>query len=302
MATQMYIDGIDVLATYKAYPLGYEGLLTWAQFKAIHITEWPDEDGVDANLINPKLDAQQLSLNVAVRDDSLEDFMEFVYSSHTHTYYFPELGLTKALRLVGCGDMEVARKLGIVTLMLSDDIPLKDYTYVAPLSSVELAHLADRLFVDGVDVIDYGCVALEGVRNPIKAYPNAKDILITNASNRVGISADNEASVHTVSRQIIIPLLLRATTIEEFWQNYNALYHNITRSGARELELVGELPVECYYQSMSVESFSLPRFSGDTVWMQFSITFSTTMPIYGLLSESGEAIVSEDLSNKIAIR
>jgi hypothetical protein len=68
------------------------------------------------------------------------------------------------------------------------------------------------------------------------------------------------------------------------------------------VELVGELPVECFYDSMSVGTFSLPRFPGDTVWMTFNITLSTTIPIYGLWSEIGEAIISEDIQNKIAIK
>lgn len=298
----MYIDGVDVLATYGAYPLGYEGLLTWAQFKSIQVTEWPDEDGVDANLSNPKLAANQLTLNVAVRNDKLEEFLEFLYSGHSHTFYFLELDFTKALRIVGCSDMDVARKLGTVSLQLSDDAPLQDYTYLTPHSTIDLTHRAGNFYLNGKDIIDYGCVTLEGVNNSFKAYPQAKDILMIDAINMAGMGVDNEAPMRSVSKQVVVPLLLRAATIEEFWRNYNALYHNITSPGVKEVELVGELPVECFYDSMSVDTFSLPRFPGDTVWMTFNITLSTTIPIYGLWSEIGEAIISEDIQNKIAIK
>ena len=126
--------------------------------------------------------------------------------------------------------------------------------------------------------------------------------MVQSTSDTNGIIANKGASVLGQSRQVEVSLLLRASTIEEFWRNYNALYYDITQPGARELELVGEIPVECYYQSMNIQSFSAPRFAGDIVWMKLGITFSTTQPIYALMAEGDELIISEDSQNNILIR
>lgn len=304
MADTMYIDGVDALSTYGAYPLGYEGLLTWAEFKPIQTTEWDDEDEIDADLSNPQLDAHQFSLNVAVRDNMLEEFMEFIYSLHSHTFYFPTIELTQKLRVVGCSDMETSRTLGIVTLTLSEDMPMSGYEYTPPTSSIKQTHLTHKFLIDGKDITEYGCALLEGSSDSLRAYPDIKEVLQISASNQSGIIVDNKAPVRASSRQVTISLLMRASSIEEFWRNYNALYYDITRQDARQLDLVDTLFVEGYYKSMSVDYFSPPRFKGDKVWLKFSVIFQTTpMSYYSLLvSEEAELIYSENLQVNIAVQ
>lgn len=302
MAERLYIDGVDVFATFGAYPTEVSGLLTWATFKTIQTTDWPDEDGVEASLSNPKLNAASHTLNVVVRNNKIGDFMEFIYSSHQHSFQIPSIGYDKKLRIVGCSDMDAARSLGMVTLLLSEDTPLEGYTYQNPLSTIGQAHLKGIFRLDGRDITDYGCGLLVGANKAFRSYPNIKEGLVQSTSDTNGIIADKGASILGQSRQVKVSLLLRASTIEEFWRNYNALYYDITQPGARELELVGEIPVECYYQSMNIQAFSAPRFAGDIVWMKLGITFSTTQPICVLMAEGDELIISEDLLNNILIR
>lgn len=274
MAERLYIDGVDVFATFGAYPTEVSGLLTWATFKTIQTTDWPDEDGVEANLSNPKLNAASHTLNMVVRNNNVENFMEFVYSAHLHSFQIPTIGYNKSLRIVGCSDMSSARSLGMVTLLLSDDAPLVGYEYQEPRSTIVSTLHKSILYLDGKDIAEYGCVILDGTRKSYRAFPNIKEVLVGSTSDSNGLSVDYEAQVVTQSRQVTISLLLLASTIEEFWRNYNALYYDFTRPGARELEFKDK-KIWGYYQSMNIRDFSAPRYNGDKVWMPINIAIKT---------------------------
>lgn len=274
MAERIYIDGVDVLATYGAYPLGYDSLLSWPILKPIKVVDWPDEDGVEADLTNPLLDATQCSLNIAVRNGNLEAFMEFIYSGHTHAYIFEEIGLTKTLRLVGSSDMITAKSLGFVTLLLAEDAPMQGYEYAEPSSTINLVHAKGMLAIDGRDITDYGGVVLAGAVESAIAYPFVKAPLTISATHIPGVVVDTEAEVRVDTRQVAIPILLRAINTDEFWRNYNALLWDIIRPELRILEVGDVVPLYGFYNGMSVEAFSAPRYSGDTMWMHCTIAFT----------------------------
>lgn len=296
MAAQVYIDGIDVLATYGAYPLDYGGLLAWPSLKEVKVIDWPDEDGVEVELSHPVVQSYTVGLPMAIRGD-LEAFLSFVYAKPTREYIFPEIGLTRHLRLVGCGDIDTIRSLGTATLTLSVDQPgaYSDTPYT------ELAIPAGRLFIDDLDVAAYGCTPLDGTSAALRAYANTKEALCVDVSDVSGVLYDNEAAVRIKNRQFTLPFLIRAKDTEEFWRNYMALFGHLTQSGKRVIS-DGDVLVECYYSGMAVDVFSPPRYVGDVVWHKFQVTMSTTAPAYLLISEKGEnVIISEDEQYKILV-
>jgi hypothetical protein len=299
MADVVKIDGVDVLAAYGAYPISYEGVFGWPAFKELKTIDWADEDGVEADLSNPKLQPYTFTLPFAIREN-WGGFWAFITSAQTHTFRFETLGIEKQLRIVGCSSFEVIGDMGYLTIEVSDDAPMEGYTYEAPKSTIELSHKEGEAYIDNVDVIEYGCVLLAGALDSINKPSNYKEALAVNVSNISGVVFDKEAPVVERSKQVIITLLLRANSTEEFWRNYKALQYDITRPKARDIDVFGELQV-CYYNSMAVKYVSAPRFGGDSMWAEISIIFNTMAPPCFLAAEGGELIVDETSQLKIRI-
>ncbi len=274
MATRLHIDGVDVLATYGAYPVGCEGLVAWPELKAVQIFDWPDEDGVEANLSSPILASRQFSMPCVVRDGRISEFLDFIYTSHTHTYEVPELSYKRVLRLIDCTNFEIHGPLGFATLVLSDDTPLSDYVYQAPASTINLASQYGWLMFDGVDASEYGCVALDGLLQEMKAavYGQVKEALLIDVCNRDGVEYDIDAPVKKSARTINIPLYMRCADMGEFWRNSNAFLYDLSRVGTHTILYQGT-SICGYYGSMSVKDFGK---APDKVWLEFDITFNIT--------------------------
>lgn len=272
MATKIYIDGIDVLATYEAYPTAVVGILEWPSLKEVKTYDWPDEDGMDVDLSHPVLASRQLSLPLAVRNGQITAFMEFLYERTTRTWEVKELGYSERLRLVGCSDFELHGDLGFATILLSADSPMEGYTYEKPSTTIDLAYYKGALSVDNVDLTSYGCTALEGVAETLKAYGQVKEALLINVSNKAGVVYDNEAPVRKAARTATLGLLMRANSIAEFWRNYNALLYDLTREGERTIAYNGTDIFKGYYSNMSIDAFDFTS----TIWVKFIITFNET--------------------------
>lgn len=275
MATRIHIDGVDILATYEAYPIGCEGLVAWPEIKALQTYDWPDEDGVEANLSSPVLARRQFSISFVVRNGCIAEFLEFIYSSHTHTYEVPEMSYNKSLRLMDCTNFEMHGPLGFATLVLSDDCPLNDYVYQAPASTINLAPQYGWLMFDGFDATEYGCVALNGLSQEMKAavYGQVKEALLIDVCNRDGVEYDKDAPVKKSASTISIPLYMRCTDMGEFWRNSNALLYDLTRVGTHTILYRGA-SISGYYGSMSVRDFGR---TSDKVWMEFDVIFNSIM-------------------------
>lgn len=293
MAECIYIDNTDIYAEFCAYPIGYEGVIGWPKFKPVQTVEWPDEEGVDANLEAPKYDAHQCSITFCVGKGKIHDFMAFVYEYSVRDYYFPALGTNKKLRLIGRSELSFLFSLGLATLTFSDDSPMEGYIYQEPQTTIDNARHLGKLTIDGIDLTSYGCVMLAGTASSVNSQPNVGEVLAIDVSNKKGESVDVSAPLIKRERDVTLHLLMKAGSVAEFWRNYNALLHDLARPGERDIIYMEGISFQAFYGEQNVEYLSLPRYEGDSVWCEFSLTLTTLTPFYVLASEEWDIITDE---------
>lgn len=293
MADRVCIDNTDVFSEFGAYPIGYEGVIGWPQFKPIQIIEWPDEEGVDANLEAPQYDARQCSITFCVGGGRIHDFLAFIYEYSVRTYRFSALDINKRLRLVGRSELSTLASLGVVTLTYSDDSPMEGYIYQEPHTTIDNERHLGELTIDGKDLTSYGCVMLAGTASSVNSQPNVGKVLAIDVSNEAGASIDTSAPLIKREKNVTLRILMRAGSIAEFWRNYNALLHDLASPGEREIIYMDGISFQACYKEQNVEHLSLPRYDGDSVWCEFSLTLTTLTPFYVLASEEWDIITDE---------
>lgn len=252
----LYIDGVDVYTSYgvSVSDVAYNDLVCLPELKPIAFNDWHEKNGIEPDLSAPVIAAKSITIPFHLVGDysDYSAFISAITDGAYHTFNFASIGLTKALRLVGCGAPKSVQDLSSFSLTFSDDDPMKDYVYSAPSSKWE--QLGDYL-LDGVDLANYGIRVLRGSMDSIKKQPDVKENLKRDVSVKAGVIYDGE-NVTYKSRTAQIKCLMRASNAAEFWRNRNALLYDLVKPGDRVLtvtELDTEIP--CFYKGCSVQCF-----------------------------------------------
>lgn len=296
MTGKLYIDGIDAFDCYGVFVVenGYTTLLSWPALKKVESIEWPDEDGIDADLSAPVLDSREFTVNFGTVDtERAAAMIELLSDKAYHSFDFREIGKVFRLRLVSQPKKNVFYRLEKFDLQLADDFPLTDYTYSAPVSDGSVSQRGYE--IDGRDLSEYGVWVLEGSDNEILKCPAVKKNLVQNIGILAGAIYDGETVVYQ-SKEVALKCLIRGNAVM-FWHNYNALLHDLTRPGERSLymESTGE-EYPCYYKSAAVSKCNVIR---GHIWCEFSVTlvftsFRVSGTEYLLATESGSILTTED--------
>lgn len=296
MKSSLYIDNIDAYSSFGVFVAngGYNELAGFAPLKNVQSNEWQEEDGAEFDLSAPVLDSRELSIQFAAHGSRYElgAFLELLSDKSYHVFEFRELGRTYKLRLISSTNLSLAYQLGFVTLRFADDFPLDNYTYKAPQSTIVSQ---SRYEIDGVSLADYGVFVLQGSLVEVEKSPAVKKNLLRNINSQKGAIYDGEVVAYE-TKEVKINCLMRAGSLSEFWRNYDALLHDLSKPNERTLyvDATGyEYP--CYYKNCSVNSFA----PTGKIWFEFSLTlvftsFRVGADEYLLASEDGEWIVTED--------
>lgn len=303
MAGKLYIDSVDVHAKFGVFITddGYKELVEYAPLKNVPSNNWQEEDGEEFDLSAPVLDSRELSVKFATHgsNSNLGAFIEMLSDKAYHMFEFKEIGRTYKLRLVSQPNLELYKRFGTFSLRFADDFPLcieEDKLYY-PNSSILPVQGYE---IDSVDLSAYGVRVLEGSRAEIEKSPSVKKNLLRNIESQSGaLYADHEVTFET--KEIRLNCLMRASSLSEFWNNYDALLYALIQSEHRRLFVSAtgsEYP--CYYKNSSVSRF----YPKDKIWFEFSLnlvftSFRVGADEYILASENGAWIVTEDEINKI---
>ncbi len=299
MNGRFYIGDIDIFATYGIFveQYGYEELVQMPSFKTIEYNDWEEEDGIEADLSDPKLDTRNLTINFCATDiDMVTDFIYLLSSSVYHTCNMVEIGRTLKLRLVGQPNMSQFIKSGTFSVEFADDFPFFGYEYVAPTDN--LGVWLKGYEIDGVDLSTYGVFVLDGTDASIIKSPDVKPRLTINRSIDNGATYDANGGVIFKSKEVEVKCLIKAPTIALFWKNYLALFWVLTRPEERDLYFAKyNENYTCYYKECVVTKFD--RLLGGGVWCEFTTKLIFTAYRCGelemiLASELGEWILTED--------
>ena len=296
MIGKTYIDGIDIYSAYGIFITkgGYNGLITFPPLKKPDLNDWQEEDGIEVDLTNPKLDTKEFSITFAAhRQQKVQDFILQISDGAYHSFDLREIGQVFTLRMLSEPSREVMKSLEIFSLNFADDYPLKDYSYLPPVSS-SVRQIGYT--IGSKRLSEYGCWVLQGTESEIRKIPAVKQNLLRNNNSTAGAIYDPTV-VTFQAKDVVINLSIMAGSLAEFWRNYKALLYDLTRAG--ENSIYSEITEETYlfyYKSASILDLNP---SGSKIWCDFSVTITLMdfeiIPDATLLScEDGILINTED--------
>lgn len=310
----LLIDGNDAYTTYGAVVIkgGHNGLIQWPSLKEVQTNDWHEYDGIEADLSSPILGSKEFPVDFyifgrASRGSRLSRLVSALRNGSYHTMNFAAIGKTARLRVVSFGVPELCSDGLKISITFADDFPLNGYEYLAPLSQVATSN---DYQIDGVPFTDYGVRIIEG---SLKAAFNMADVkknLLRDISIVPGVIYDDPADDEPVEegeeevditvrlsfRDLKLRCFLMASSLSEFWRNYNALLYDLIQPGPRVVySMDTSKKLECYYSSSEIEKFSLSH-TNDSVGVIFGISFkvlSESNVLRLLATEESEVITTE---------
>ncbi len=295
MRGTLLVDNIDVYEAFGVFVVegGYNELVAFPAMKSVASNDWWEEDGQEFDLSAPTLASHEFSMKFAFHGASrFGGFIKLLSDTSYHTFEFNEIGKTYRLRMIANSLLHTNNGLGLFTLSFADDFPLEGYTYSPPDSNMVRQYGYD---IDGVSLSSYGVYLLRGSEAAIQKSPAVKKNLTVDINSKFGVIYDGE-HVSFQTKEVKLHCLMRAKSMPEFWQNYNAFLHDLIQPNER-MFYVDSIGVEypCVYKNCSVVTFS-PK---NKIWMQFDITLifnSFRVPDNEVLlaSEILELIITED--------
>ena len=297
MVGKLYIDDNDAFTAYGIFVQngGYSGVVQWPSLKAVDTNDWPEEDGIDPDLSDPRLDSKEFSISFCCVDhDKTILLFQTLTDEAYHTFDFRDIGVKKELRLVSQPNVNTISPLQVFDLQLADDNYLKwfEYDTLIPIPSC-----TQRGFqIDTIDLSEYGVWLTAGTLDQVLKAPAVKPNLKVSTKTIKG-SIYEDSSVQFQSKDVVMKCTLISPSLEVFWNNYYSLLYDLTQPYNRDvyMEDSGEL-FEAYYKSSRVSRFTV---SDSGVWCEFDITLCllSARPgqvAYLLAAEDGDLIITED--------
>lgn len=279
MKGRLFIDDLDAYDEYGIYVVegGWNELVAFPPLKAVKYNDWQEEDGEQCDLSAPVLNTHEVTIKFAVRgNDAISAYETFLTALGTgiyHEFTCTSIGRSFSLRLVSHSSLDIANRLGFLSVKFADDFPLRDYTYVAPISTVIQA---SDYKLDGTNLSQYGVRVLKGSLSEVLKGSSVKPAMLRNIPSQGGAIYDADAPVKLKGRDVKLTCNLRASTLSEFWRNYNALLYDLTKPNTRSLYVAATgQSYPFYYKSGAVSDFH-PRGFGK-VWLDFTLTLHFTL-------------------------
>lgn len=289
MSGRLYIDGVDVYKQYGVYVSdnGWNELVAMPPLKTVDSNDWQEEDGIEADLSSPVLNTREVNITFATQGvySRFFHFVELLSDGAYHVFDCAHIGRKFTLRMVSHASLDYAKLLGKVKIKFADDFPLEDYKYKAPESSVAEV---DDYTIDGQPFTAYGVRILQGTLSEVQKPAAVKQNLLRNINTVSGASYDSKVVTYK-SKDVKLSCLMRAETLDELWQNYDALLYDLIRPDEHLLwvnELEQEFP--CHYKSCSVQEFN-PE---GRIWLKFALTVTFTNDFR--ITEDDVVLATED--------
>lgn len=298
MSGKLFIDGLDAYTTYGVYVADgdWASLICWPPLKDYEYNDWQEEDGIEADLSDPVLDTREVSIKFTIVGNRSRylDMVELLADGAYHTFTCSAIGREYTLRLTSqSGRKYYNAKFGQETLVFADDFPLNGYVYSDPESSME----EDEAYsIDGLPLTTYGIRVLEGSLAEVLRTHEVKENMLRNIAVGAGAIYDPDTVTYR-PKDVKLKCLMRADSLVELWNNYDALLSLLVEPDERVLT-VGALEQDfpCCYKECSVSKF----FPTGKIWLEFTITLTflrdfriSDTPVL-LSSEDGEIVYTED--------
>ena len=264
------IDGVNSYSSYGVIIVegGYAGLADYPSLKKFESVDYPEEDGLDADLAEPILDTRNFNVKFAsLKGGNIDGFFSKITDGAYHTIGFDEVCISKKLRYVSNGSTTYDPRIRLFSMTFADDFPLEGYTYAAPQKTIGAT---TDVCIDGVPLSNYSIIITDGTNGSIYAKAAAKENLLTNVINKAGAIYD-EYFVKRKTRTVTLQCVMICKSWSQFWQNHDALLYDLTRKNARVLSAGGCTVGNCYFGGCNSDKLTV---SGTCVWWEFSLSLT----------------------------
>ena len=310
MINNLYIDGENARSRFGVWVTrgGYNDLLTFPALKEPEENDWPEEDGVEVDLSDPKLEEKEITLtfladtNTAatdlvaylgqVREDVLSEEKSTVFSPKkydfsrqkvrlsedesttlpraAHLFRIPSLNREWRLRLSDHPSNAVYPIQTAFSLKFVEDVPARPVAAGLPTPGVRLPE--SRYQLDGTPFSSYG-VVIDISRSALLKAPAAKLNMNRKVQTEDGQIYDADHLVFQ-KKEATFNCHFKAVSIEAFWACYDAFFAALIQPGERQLyvEEIGKA-FPCYYKNSS--AFKVLTIAGPVV-VSFGLTLVFT--------------------------
>jgi len=269
MTGSCYIDDVDIYTDYGVFIAnGYDGLLSFSALNEPDKVDWPEEHGTVADLSEPLLQAQEISVDFAITgNNNPEAFFAFLTASGDRSIYIPSLERTWSLRVSKMSQLERYDGGGIFTIIFVQDEPVIPSGYPAANAS---GLLTSAVSLGGKTLDKYGIILTSGLDDLVRK-PALKKALTRTNSKMSGQLYDSNF-VRFADKEVTFGCCLSAAQIVEFWNLYDALFGDLLQPGARTISYNGK-NYSGYYKSTG--NWQLHTHAGPVV-CEFDLTMCIT--------------------------
>lgn len=296
MNNNVYIDGLNVRGRFGCWITrgGYNGLFAFPAMKEPERNDWPEEDGIEVDLSDPKLEAKEVSISfLSDTNSGATDLAAYLSDPGLHTFRIPSLGREWRLRMADHPANTVYPLATSFSLKFVEDRPVRPVPERLPSPGLWLPDYRYRL--DDVPLSEYGVVVDES-RNALLKNPAVKINMQRKITTIDGQIYDAEHLVFQ-PKEVTFKCHLKAVSMEAFWGCYDSFLAALVAPGERRLyvEEIGKA-YPCHYKKAS--GWKVLTLCGPVI-VQFDLTLVFTSfrlyeTDYFLATEAGEFIITED--------
>lgn len=296
MRNNCYIDGISTWDKFGVWVTkgGYSDLLTFPALVDPDKNDWPEEDGVEVDLTEPRLQPKEITISFLASKADIDvcDFIAFISAPGYHTLRVPSLNRSWRLRLSTHTKNVRYRNACDFSLTFVEDVPVR-HAVSLPDPGLMIRDCGYEL--DGVSFADYG-VVIDTAKDELLKSPAVKKNLNRKVKILDGQIYDAEHLVFN-SKESTFKCHFKAVSIAAFWKCYDAFFSALIQPEERQLyvdSLSETYP--CYYKKSS--GFKILSLRGPVI-VEFNLTLVFTVfrineMEYLLATEDGRFILTED--------
>lgn len=296
MRNNCYIDGISTWEKFGVWVTkgGYSDLLAFPALVEPDKNDWPEEDGIEVDLSDPKIQPKEITISFLASNPSIDvsDFIVFISKPGYHTLHVPVLNREWRLRLLTQVQHKVYANACEFSLKFVEDIPVRP-AVTLPDPGLSVRDCGYEL--DGISFADYGIV-IDTARDELLKSPVVKKNLNRKVKTKDGQIYDVDHLVFS-SKESTVKCHFKAASIAAFWQCYDAFFSALIEPEERQLyvDSLGET-YPCYYKKSSGFKVLSLR---EPVIVEFNLTLVFTVfrigeTDYLLATEDGFYIETED--------
>jgi len=337
MEGRWYIDDVDIFTRYGVgiTAEGINDLFLFPALKTPYFNDWPEQDGIDANLNDPKLQNKTVNISFACvkdPDENVENFLAFLNRDGYRSLYIASIDRVWQLRAATEASRRVFRNGQQFTIQFVDDFPRSqffDTFYVIASEEKEVIRSEDFHFaykasnegffqikdghgfpdmpkslyqMDGVRFDEYGII-VEQAKESIFSMPAIKKNLERNLSNQDGVIYDM-GMVRFASKDVTLKCCFYCDNLLRFWSNYMAFFTDLVKPKERSLWVsYTEESFPFFYKQTSNFKFSKTR---QSISLRFDLvlTFTRFRPkkiVKVLGTENDRKIIIENMESLIVV-